>query len=238
MTDSSWLWRNHTDADLMLTLYGNSVVVSHTVSHGQLSITKGLIDAGRMSLLQKKPVRGMQLQLDNHDCLRDQDSSVVATKTSYKESNNVAKDEEPVCMELAHLGPELDMHIHSGVLDLTGPTSVLRRQDDPGTALQAETGSQPHFSPSCEPTMSKHLLHSTLVASVSDYFRKSISTEVGRSSASQRSSESSHKYKYEMNEFVEEALQPAAECVLKLMYTHVIEDPCDISLLLGMLQVR
>lgn len=86
-------------------------------------------------------------------------------------------------------------------------------------------------------------LHSVIIASTSEYFKKCLQTEVGKikdrsCSPSYADALLGYDCKYEIHDMVEEAAVPAALAVLETMYKQALptEDP-SVALLLSMLQV-
>lgn len=78
----------------------------------------------------------------------------------------------------------------------------------------------------------EHLLHSTIIASASAYFKLHLTTDVGKES------DAPGITKYDLHEDVDPEQVEAAGAVLELMYKQKVPSGLDIKMMLAMLQVR
>lgn len=80
------------------------------------------------------------------------------------------------------------------------------------------------------------MLHSTIIASASDYFKLHLTTAVGKDSLGH--STVAVTPKYDLIEEVDTDQMESAVAVLELMYTHQLPAEVSIRMILSMLQVR
>lgn len=78
----------------------------------------------------------------------------------------------------------------------------------------------------------EHLLHSTIIASASAYFKLHLTTDVGKDS------DAPGITKYDLHEDVDPDQVEAAGAVLELMYKQKVPSGLDIKMMLAMLQVK